>query len=174
MGGRGGAWQSRKLSFCCCVLLRCRPASPKSHSLSVRVCQSCLPLAPLSSPLIDSSFRLPFVCTLYGSLSLLPLFLVFSCPFRFAVFLSAPLLVFFTSQDKVGYSIYYTQKGFCVSLLACLADCFFLLYPTCLFLVLPRCPPLSLAGACVVSSRLWQAERRKMKAQSSKMHQHEY
>lgn len=38
VGGRGGAWQSRKLSFCCCVLLCCRPASPKSSSLSVSVC----------------------------------------------------------------------------------------------------------------------------------------
>lgn len=141
MGGRGGAWQSRKLSFCCCVLLRRRPASPKSPllSLCVCVCQSCLPLPPLSSPLIDSSFRLLFVCALYASLSFSLLLLVRSCSFRFAVSLFAPLLVLFTSQDKVGYSFYYTQKGFCVSLPACLAGCFFLLFPTCLF---PRSPSL--------------------------------
>lgn len=174
MGGRGGAWQSRKLSFCCCVPFRRRPDSPKSPSLtlSLFVCvKSYLPLPPLSSPLIDSSFRLPLVCTLRAPLSLLPLT---SRPSRFAV---VALLVLSASQ-KVGYSFYCAQKKRAF-VLACLlvwpvVFSSFFSPPLVSLLVLPRCPPLSLAEACVASSRPWRAERRKMKAQSSKMHQHEY
>lgn len=159
------------------LILLLRAASPSSGftqvslalspCLCVRVAFPWLLSPPLSLIPLSASLRLSEPSSF--------LFLVLSCSFRFAVSLFAPL-VSFTGQDKVGYSFYYTQKGFCVSLLACLVGCFFLLLspPLVFFLVLPRCPHLSLAGACVVGSTLWQAERRKMKAQSSKMHQHEY
>lgn len=144
---RGSPGSSHSAAACCFAVVRLHPNLP--HSPYVRVCQSCLPLPPLSSPLIDSSFRLPFACALYASLSFSLLLLVLSCSFRFAVSLFAPLLVFFTSQDKVGYSFYYTQKGFCVSLPTCLAGCFFLLFPTCLFPRSPSLPsPLPGWGVC--------------------------
>lgn len=75
--------------------------------------------------------RVAFSCLLSPPLSLIPLSVCFSC-------LSVPLCAFFLlflvlsvppfhllslsssslpSQDKVGYSFYYTQNGFCVSLL---------------------------------------------------------
>lgn len=151
-----GFTQVPSLSLCACV----RVAFPclLSPPLSLIPLSACLSCA-LSVPL--RAFSL--------------LFLVLSRSFDSAVSSFAPLLVFFTGQDKVRYSFYDTQKGFCVCLLACLAGCFFLLFPHLSFSSFsPRCPPLCLAGACVARSRLWQAERRKMKAQSSKMHQHEY
>lgn len=103
------------------LILLLRAALPSSGfnllSLSVCVCacQSCLTLPPLSSPLIDSSFRLPLVCTLSASHS--RLFLFHFCPLRLAVSLSAPLLVVLTSQDKVGNSSYYPENSFVLSLL---------------------------------------------------------
>lgn len=141
---------------------------PRSRSVA---CQSCLLLPPLSTPLIDSSFRLLFVliCT---SLCLFLLFLVLSVlPFHLFSLSSSSL----PSQGKVGHSFYYTQNGFCVSLLVWPVVFFSSFFPPLVFfLVLPCFSPFSLAVVCVASSRLWQAEWRKMKAQSSKMHQHEY
>lgn len=117
-------------------------------TLSLSVCQSYLPLSPLSSPLIDSALRLPFVCALNDFLSLRPLiscsFLPF--PLRCFPFSASPRIL--QQPGKVGYSFYYTQKRFCFSLLACSPGSFFLLFPTCLFARSPSLPfPLPGWGA---------------------------
>lgn len=157
MGGRGGAWQSRKHSFCCCVPLRRCLASSKtlffSLSLSLRVAFSCHLSPPLS---LIPFFRLLFVHALPGAFLL---FLVLACssllisPFQL-------LLVFSTKPGKGTFSPFtYSEKGICVSWLACLVSCFPLFSPSTVFrFVLPGCP-LSLAAVCAVSSRLRQAEQ---------------
>lgn len=110
--------------------------------------------------------RVAFPCLLSPPLSLIPLsawlscalsvplrafsllFLLLSCSFDSAVSSFAPLLVFFTSQDKVGYSFYDTQKGFCVCLLVWLVV-FSSFFPTCLFPRFPSLPsPLPGWGVC--------------------------
>lgn len=79
---RGSPGSSHSAAACCFAVVRLHPSLP--HSFTVRVCQSCLPLPPLSSPLIDSSFRLPSECALSASLSRFLLFLALSAlPFPF-------------------------------------------------------------------------------------------
>lgn len=72
---RGSPGSSHSAAVCCFTVVRLHPSLPHSLCVCVCVCQSCL---PLSSPLIDSSFCLPFVSALSASLSLHPLV---SCSF---------------------------------------------------------------------------------------------
>lgn len=69
---RGSPGSSHSAAACLFADVRLHPSLPHTLSLSLSellcVCQSCLPLPPLSSPLIDSSFRLPLVCALCTSL----------------------------------------------------------------------------------------------------------
>ena len=135
-----------------------------SLSLCVRVSELPSPLPPLSSPLIDSSFRLPLV-RLCLSEPFLLLFLALSA-LPFSPLSQPSLLVFLAGQDdlkkkklkkkknKKGRLLLFIthKKGFCGSLLACLAGCFFfppLFPPTCLFPRSPSLPsPLPGWGVC--------------------------
>lgn len=180
------------------LILPLRASSPSSGfakvslSLSLRacVCQSCLPPCLPSPPLslIPLSACLSCACASPSRFSSdFSLFLALSA-LPFSPLSQPSLLVFLAGQDdkkkfklkkKKGRLLLFllqTKKAFVVacSLVWPVVFSSSLPPPLVCFLVLPRCPPLSLAGACVASSRLWQAERRKMKAQSSKMHQHEY
>lgn len=110
-------------------------------------------------------------CLLSPPLSLI-LFSALALPALPSTFSSSPP----TEKKKVGFQPFLgTQKGFCFSLPSSLACCFFFLLPTraapC-SLLLPYV--LSQAETSTANSALWQAGRHKMKAQSSKMHQHEY
>lgn len=124
-------------------------------SLSFSLCQSCLLLPPISSPLIDSSFRLLFVHALSAAR------LLFLVPF----FLSH-LYSFSSSLQKAGtryvspFTYSQKKKGLVLAGLLVWSVVFpsFFFSSTVFCLVLPGCP-VSLAGACVGSSRLRQAEQ---------------
>lgn len=152
MGGRGGAWQSRKPSFCCCVLL----FPPLfSFAISLKPVCVCVRVAYLLSPPLSliPLFCLPFACTSTPSLHFPPL------PLR-------------SRKGRFSLLIKNTQS---LSSPSSLAGCFSFLLPTCVLPCSSQLPfELSLAETCIANSGLWQAGRHKMKAQSSKMHQHEY
>lgn len=157
MGGRGGAWQSRKLSFCCCVPLHRCPASPKSPShrfslslsLCVRVVFSCLLSPPLSLILLSACFSRAL--SIYTFLSFVPLISSFFLLFLICCLASEPLPVFFTKPGQGRLLlILHTKRLLC--LLACLFGQLFIppFSPTCLF---PRSPLLPSSvpgwGVCV-------------------------
>ena len=135
-----------------------------SLSLCVRVSELPSPLPPLSSPLIDSSFRLPLV-RLCLSEPFLLLFLALSA-LPFSPLSQPSLLVFLAGQDdlkkkylkkrkikKVGYSfLLLTKKAFVVACSLVWPVVFFfppLFPPTCLFPRSPSLPsPLPGWGVC--------------------------
>ena len=156
VGGGGGAWQSRKLSFFCSYrLLRHRPPQPCRVCARARVCVS------LSSCLLSPPF------------SLIPLRRARSLPlllFRFSLARSVCPSAFFAAlpQAKVGCSVVHKM------VLCWLARLVVFLFPLVFFP--PPLPslPSPIPGWGVCGELESPAERWKMKAQSSKMHQHEY
>lgn len=143
---RGSPGSSHSAAVCCFTVVRLHPSLP--HSLCVCV---CVRVAFLSPPL---SLIPLFACLSWvHSVPLWAftlLFLVLSCSSRLVVSLFVPLLVFFTSWDKVGYSFYYTQKPFLCYLARLFGWLFFPPFsPTYLFPCSPSLPsPLLGSGVC--------------------------
>lgn len=119
MGGRGGAWQSRKHSFCCCVpLRRCLASSETlSFSLLLRVAFSC----HLSPPLSLIPLSACFSYALSQALSFYFLFLlVFS---SYLTFSASPRLLHKAGLRYVS-PFTYSKKAFMLAGLLVWVSCF--------------------------------------------------